>query len=73
VEDRNLEKFWKVGRVFLVPWTEPARDAIQTTQYSVASSQGDPQYCETYLGVRAFTEIRRFVVIQKNWGSCLCS
>lgn len=68
------KKFWKVGRVFRVLWTEPARDGaeeniipLEGTQRSVAS-----HYVSVWLGGKAFTEIRHFVVVQEGHGNSIC-
>jgi len=70
VDQKNQKKFFKLGRVFLVLWTEPARDAAGEL-YSATSNSG--QLYNTYLGGKAFTEIRRFVIVQEGYGNSICS
>lgn len=62
------KKFWKIGRVFAALWTEPARD-YQGAIFSDASAH----ISETYLKGKAFSEIRRFVVVQEGYGNSICS
>ncbi|KAA8572081.1 hypothetical protein EYC84_002006 [Monilinia fructicola] len=76
-EHAGLEQneFWKVGRVFMMVWTEPARQS--TVPGNGAASNGSQlsrgsQYFSTYLGAWAYSEIRRFVVVRKNHGSSIC-
>jgi hypothetical protein len=75
VSKENEKKFWKVGRVFLALWTEPARAGLN---HRVSSGhQGGPstssQLNEVHLGGMAFTEVRRFVIVGAGWGNSLCS
>ncbi|PQE19809.1 heterokaryon incompatibility protein [Rutstroemia sp. NJR-2017a WRK4] len=60
-------EFWKVGRVFMMLWTEPAGIKAQrggTKNYSHIS--------ETWLSEKAYSEIRRFVVVKDDHGNCSC-
>ncbi|KAH8591810.1 hypothetical protein B0O99DRAFT_690358 [Bisporella sp. PMI_857] len=61
-EGKSQRSFWKVGRVFATLWTEPARDQ------SVSSEQIQT----IWLGGKAFSEIRRFVVLQNGHGNSIC-
>ncbi|KAG4435148.1 hypothetical protein IFR05_009380 [Cadophora sp. M221] len=67
VEDKNRQKFWKVGRVFMVLWTEPAGITKEK------GTQNGSQFSTTYLNGTAYTEIRRFVVIGEGYGNSICS
>ncbi|KAL5322342.1 hypothetical protein ACEPPN_010315 [Leptodophora sp. 'Broadleaf-Isolate-01'] len=67
VEDKNRQKFWKVGRVFMVLWTEPAGITKEK------GAQNGSQFSTTYLNGTAYTEIRRFVVIGEGYGNSICS
>lgn len=70
VDPKNQKKFWQVGRVFMVLWTEPA--GIQCTGRDKAAQYGS-QLSTTYLNGTAYTEIRRFVVIGEGYGNSICS
>ncbi|KAK0118618.1 hypothetical protein ONS95_007502 [Cadophora gregata] len=70
VDTRNQKKFWQVGRVFMVLWTEPA--GIQCTWREKGNQYGS-QLSTTYLNGTAYTEIRRFVVIGEGYGNSICS
>jgi len=63
---KDQGKFWKVGRVFMMLWTEPARAAG-------GQSRDGTHFSSTYLNGTAFSEIRRFVVIKVGYGSNICS
>jgi hypothetical protein len=70
VPEKEYRNFWKVGRVFMMLWTEPAGPEVpaggRTTLYGSHLSI-------TWLGQRAYSEIRRFVVIAEGYGNCICS
>ncbi|KAB8301557.1 hypothetical protein EYC80_003401 [Monilinia laxa] len=63
------DDFWKVGRVFMMLWTEPA--AQSKVPGDGATSNGS-HFCTTFLGQQAYSEIRRFVVVLKGHGSSIC-
>lgn len=54
-------------------WTEPARHGLEATRpldaYSTTTSQ---HYSPTWLGGTAFTEIRRYVIVQEGHGNAIC-
>ncbi|KAH7416791.1 hypothetical protein BKA64DRAFT_277134 [Cadophora sp. MPI-SDFR-AT-0126] len=70
VDTKNQKKFWQVGRVFMVLWTEPA--GIQCAERDKGTQYGS-QLTTTYLNGTAYTEIRRFVVIGEGYGNSICS
>ncbi|PQE16489.1 heterokaryon incompatibility protein [Rutstroemia sp. NJR-2017a BBW] len=59
--------FWKVGRVFMMLWTEPAGVNAQR-----AGTKNYSHISETWLSEKAYSEIRRFVVVKDNHGNCSC-
>lgn len=75
IEPKKLDKFWKIGRVFMTLWAEPARDGHQIPQPKPKSGaiSNASHYADSWLGGKAFFEIRRFVVIGTNWGNAQCS
>ncbi|KAI6715944.1 hypothetical protein JHW43_001602 [Diplocarpon mali] len=69
IEDvKKLRKFWRVGRVFMMLWSEPAR-----AYRDVGKSRDGSHYSTTYLNGNVYSEIRRFVVIREGHGNCICS
>ncbi|KAI9642165.1 hypothetical protein NHQ30_008967 [Ciborinia camelliae] len=65
LDSRQPERFFTIGRIFMMLWTEPARQEL----HSNASSQ----LSTTYLGGKAFSEIRHFVVVANvGHGNTLC-
>ncbi|KAF7863097.1 hypothetical protein EAF04_007180 [Stromatinia cepivora] len=62
------DNFWKVGRVFMVLWTEPAQPQVPAQ----GGTRNGSHFSTTYLGGQAYTEIRRFVVVSKRYGSSIC-
>lgn len=55
-----------VGRVFMMLWTEPAG-------YTGGGGTKHGSHISTvWLNERAFSEIRRFVVVKDGHGSCSC-
>jgi hypothetical protein len=67
IETKNLNKFWKVGRVFMMLWTEPARTG------PLGGTRNGSHYSTIWLNEHVYSEIRRFVVISLNHGSTVCS
>ncbi|KAG4027280.1 hypothetical protein MFRU_031g00290 [Monilinia fructicola] len=58
-------RFFSIGRVFMMLWTEPARQEFP--------SGGSSHYSTTYLGGQAFSGIRRFVVVANGGrGNAIC-
>ncbi|KAB8299321.1 hypothetical protein EYC80_001394 [Monilinia laxa] len=58
-------RFFTIGRIFMMLWTEPARQEFP--------SGGLSHYSATYLGGKAFSEIRRFVVVANGGrGNTIC-
>ncbi len=49
--------------MFMVLWTEPARDSVK----------GSSHISEIWLGGKVFSEIRRFVVVREGYGHSICS
>ncbi|PQE23495.1 pfs domain protein [Rutstroemia sp. NJR-2017a BVV2] len=60
-------EFWKVGRVFMMLWTEPAGVNAQR-----GGTRNHSHISETWLSGKAYSEIRRFVVVRDNYGNCSC-
>jgi hypothetical protein len=58
-------KFFKVGRVFLVLWAEPAGGGGGTTDGAFSKYQ-----VLNHLGERVFSKIRRFVVVREGAHYC---
>ncbi|KAH7348831.1 hypothetical protein BKA65DRAFT_268549 [Rhexocercosporidium sp. MPI-PUGE-AT-0058] len=71
IDTKRLDKFWRVGRVFMMLWTEPAKGYKDAPHMGM--SRNGSHFSVTYLNGKAFSEIRRFVVIRKNYGNCICS
>jgi hypothetical protein len=68
VPDKDQRKFWKVGRVFMMLWTEPAM------KVSPGGGARDGTHSSiVWLNQTAYNEIRKFVVIRESHGSSLCS
>ncbi|KAM3065403.1 hypothetical protein ACMFMG_011475 [Clarireedia jacksonii] len=68
---RKIDKparFFTLGRVFMMLWTEPA-GRQPNPNMTVERSR----FSEVILGSHAYSEIRRFVVIKPGKGHCLCS
>ncbi|PQE22094.1 heterokaryon incompatibility protein [Rutstroemia sp. NJR-2017a BVV2] len=68
---RRIDKparFFTLGRVFMMLWTEPAGRQPNSNPASERS-----RFSEVILGSHAYSEIRRFVVIKPGKGHCLCS
>jgi hypothetical protein len=59
---RKPQRFFKVGRVFMTLWSEPASPNLRDS----------PNVSSSLIGGRIFSETRHFVVIQKRQGSSLC-
>ncbi|KAJ8071909.1 hypothetical protein OCU04_002216 [Sclerotinia nivalis] len=62
------DDFWKVGRVFMMLWTEPAQPKVPVN----GGTRNGSHFSTTYLGQQAYSEIRRFVVVSKHHGSSIC-
>ncbi|TGO22963.1 hypothetical protein BPAE_0149g00260 [Botrytis paeoniae] len=62
-------EFWKVGRVFMVLWTEPAAE-LKVPE--AGGTRDGSHFSTTYLGQQAYSEIRRFVVMLKGHGNSIC-
>ena len=71
VEERNQNKFWRVGRVFMMLWTEPARDTPRVP--GGGGTRNGSHFSTVYLNATVYSEIRRFVVIGVGWGNTICS
>lgn len=56
-------RFFKIGRVFKVLWTEPAGNILDDEEPFVTASK---------FGQKAYTKVRRFVVVREMHGCCLC-
>jgi hypothetical protein len=56
------DRFWRVGRVFIMVWRHPQR----------AGAQNYSHINKTLPGEDTVIEMRRFVVIRVNFGNCLC-
>ncbi|KUJ17188.1 uncharacterized protein LY89DRAFT_685117 [Mollisia scopiformis] len=64
IDERKNKRFWKVGRVFKMVWTEPARPN---------AGLNNGQYESVWLGETVFSEIRLFVVVGEGYGNVICS
>jgi hypothetical protein len=66
VSSKDSRLFWRVGRVFMMLWTEPAG-------YTQGGGTKNHSHISiTWLNESAFNEIRRFVVVQDLHGCCNC-
>lgn len=65
IADKDQKKFWKVGRVFMMLWTEPAK--------TMGGTRNGTHYSTVWLEQGAYSEIRRFVVIKEGYGNSICS
>jgi hypothetical protein len=68
IPDKEQRKFWKVGRVFMMLWTEPAAKV----PYGGGTRDGS-HFSTVWLSEQAYSEIRRFVVIREGHGNSICS
>lgn len=68
VTAKHSKKFWKPGRVFMMLWTEPAGERVGRQ----GGTQNNSHVSTVMYGQDVFSEIRRFVVVQDNYGSCIC-
>jgi hypothetical protein len=59
----NPKKFFKVGKVFLVLWSEPAGGASRVSKWAAGTVINQ-------LGERVFSKVRRFVVIREGGNYC---
>ncbi|KAN0095181.1 hypothetical protein V8E51_015892 [Hyaloscypha variabilis] len=69
VPEEDQKDFWRIGRVFMMLWTEPAGPQVPPG----GGTRNGSHISTTWLGQEAYSEIRRFVVIQEGWGSNICS
>ena len=60
---KEPHRFFKVGRVFKVLWTEPAGNTSDDEESFVGTSK---------YGERIYSKIRRFVVVRDQSGHCTC-
>ena len=65
VPSKDSKWFWKFGRVFMMLWTEPAG-------YKASGRTANSHISVTWLNETAYSEIRRFVVVQDCYGSVQC-
>ncbi|KAF7916521.1 hypothetical protein EAE99_009703 [Botrytis elliptica] len=65
---RLQDDFWKVGRVFMMLWTEPAQPKVPEN----GGTRNGSHFSTTFLGQQAYSEIRRFVVVIKGYGNSVC-
>ncbi len=56
-------RFFKIGRVFKTLWTEPAGNV---------SDDEEPYVIASHFGQKAYTKVRRFVVVREMQACCLC-
>jgi len=56
------QRFFKVGRVFMTLWSEPAS----------STARDGPNFSSSTIGGRIFSETRRFVVVRSGQGHALC-
>lgn len=68
VAPKDLQKFYKLGRVFMMLWTEPAGHKAAKE----GGTRNGSHISTTWLNGNAHSEIRRFVVVRANHGSCSC-
>jgi hypothetical protein len=67
VPEKDQRKFWKVGRVFMMLWTEPAKVP------QGGGTRDGSHFSTVWLSQTAYSEIRRFVVIREGHGNSICS
>jgi hypothetical protein len=70
IPEKDQNKFFRVGRVFMMLWTEPARPQVPAGGGTLPNGS---HISTTWLGQKAYSEIRRLVVIQEGYGNCICS
>jgi hypothetical protein len=70
VEDKKQRKFWKVGRVFMMLWTEPEKGAKVPAG---GGTRNGSHFSTVHLDETAYSEIRKFVVVSRGYGNCICS
>jgi hypothetical protein len=71
VDVKNQKRFWKQGRVFMMLWTEPAGDNVQVPPEG--GTRAGSHFSTTWLKGKAYSEIRRFVVVGEGYGNTICS
>lgn len=70
VPTNEQRKFFKVGRVFMMLWTEPAGPRVEAGGGTLPNGS---HISATWLDGKAYSEIRRFVVLQEGYGNSICS
>jgi hypothetical protein len=68
VEEKDQRNFWKVGRVFMMLWTERAEKVPPG-----GGTRDGSHFSTVWLSESAYSEIRKFVVIREGHGNSLCS
>jgi hypothetical protein len=69
VETRNLKRFWKIGRVFMMLWTSLDPELVPEG----GGTRNGSDISTTWLKGEVYSEIRRFVVIAEGYGNIICS
>ncbi|KAF2232181.1 hypothetical protein EV356DRAFT_578594 [Viridothelium virens] len=69
VRNRDQARFFTIGRVFQMLWTEPAS---QPNNPNAPRTRGSTHFSVVQYGERAFSEIRRFIVVQPGERHSLC-
>jgi hypothetical protein len=72
VPEKDQDEFFKVGRVFMILWTEPKRLPPATMVPARGGSRNGSHFSTTWLNGTAYTEIRRFVIVLKQHGNSIC-
>lgn len=67
-DPKESRSFWKVGRVFMVLWMEPAGAQIDDN----GGTRNGSHISTAWLEEKVLSEIRRFVIVRDGYGSCIC-
>src|SRR6187402_3692366 len=63
IEDKQQSKFWKVGRVFMMLWTEPAGTPTVPPE---GGTRNGSHYSTTYLQGTAYSEIDASLLLERD-------
>ena len=68
VPDKDQRNFWKVGRVFMMLWTEAAQKVPPP-----GGTRDGSHFSTVWLSESEYSEVRKFVVIREGHGNSICS